>query len=65
MPSVEKAILNPFEPLSVTEALLVAVCGVVVVFMMLTNPVLTHLLANMEVRLHKNAGGEYEEEDRA
>ena len=37
----------------------------VVVFMMLTNPVLTHLLANMEVKLHQNAGGEYEEEDRA
>ena len=35
MPSVEKAILNPFEPLGVTEALLVAVCGMVVVFMML------------------------------
>ena len=37
----------------------------VVVFMMLTNPVLTHLLANMEVKLHQNAGNEYEEEDRA
>ena len=35
MPSVDKAILNPFEPLSITEALLVAVCGLVVVFMML------------------------------
>lgn len=37
----------------------------VVVFMMLTNPVLTHLLANMEVKLHQNAGNEYKEEDRA
>ena len=37
----------------------------IVVFMMLTNPVLTHLLANMEVKLHKNAGNEYIEEDRA
>lgn len=36
----------------------------IVVFMMLTGPVLTHLLANMEVRSHNNAGGEYEEEDR-
>ena len=35
MPSVEKAILDPFAPLSVPEALLVAVCGLVVVFMML------------------------------
>lgn len=35
MPSVEKAILNPHDPLSVTEALLVAVCGMLVVFMML------------------------------
>lgn len=37
----------------------------IVLFMMLTNPVLTHLLANMEVKLHKNSGGEYNEEDRA
>ena len=37
----------------------------IVVFMMLTGPVLTHLLANMEVRSHKNAGREYDEEDRA
>ena len=37
----------------------------VVVFMMLTNPVLTHLLANMEVKLHQNSGNEYKEEDRA
>jgi len=37
----------------------------IVVFMFLTNPVLTHLLANIEVRQHKNAGQEYKEEDRA
>lgn len=37
----------------------------IVVFMMLTNPVLTHLLANMEYKLHNNAGNEYKEEDRA
>lgn len=37
----------------------------IVGFMMLTGPVLTHLLSNMEVRSHKNAGHEYEEEDRA
>ena len=35
MPSVEKAILDPFSPLTVPEALMVAVCGMVVVFMML------------------------------
>ena len=39
--------------------------ALVVLFMMLTNPVLTHLLANIEVKQHKNAGNEYEEEDRA
>ena len=35
MPSVEKAIINPFEPLSVGEALLVATSGLLVVFVML------------------------------
>ena len=35
MPSVDKAIINPFEPLGVGEALLVAVCGLVIVFVML------------------------------
>ena len=33
-------------------------------FMFLTGPVLTHLMANIEVRSHKNAGHEYDEEDR-
>lgn len=37
--------------------------ALIVIFMMLTGPVLTHLLANIEVRSHKNSG-EYEEEDR-
>ena len=37
----------------------------IVGFMMLTGPVLTHLLANMEVRSHQNRGNEYDEEDRA
>ena len=37
----------------------------IVVFMMLTGPVMTHLLANMEYKLHNNAGNEYKEEDRA
>ena len=35
MPSVDKAIINPFEPLDVGEALLVAVSGLLVVFVML------------------------------
>ena len=35
MPSVEKAILNPNTSLSVGDALMVAVCGLLVVFMML------------------------------
>ena len=35
MPSIEKAILHPHNALTVTEALLVAVCGMLVVFMML------------------------------
>ena len=35
MPDINKAILDPFTPLSVPEALMVAVCGIVVVFMML------------------------------
>lgn len=37
----------------------------IVGFMFLTGPVLTHLLSNIEVRSHKNAGHEYDEEDRA
>ena len=36
----------------------------IVGFMMLTGPVLTHLLANIEVRSHQNSGHEYDEEDR-
>ena len=36
----------------------------IVGFMMLTGPVLTHLLSNIEVRSHNNAGHEYDEEDR-
>ena len=35
MPSAEKAILDPFSELTIPEALLVAVCGMVVVFLML------------------------------
>ena len=35
MPTLEKAILEPFRPLTGPEALMVAVCGMVVVFMML------------------------------
>ena len=35
MPSIEKAILDPFAPLSVADALMVAVCGMVVVFLVL------------------------------
>ena len=35
MPNAEKAILNPFDPLSIPQALMVAVCGILVVFMML------------------------------
>ena len=35
MPNADIAILNPFEPLSVPEALMVAVCGLLVVFLML------------------------------
>ena len=35
MPSVDKAIINPFEPLDVGEALLVAVSGLLIVFVML------------------------------
>ena len=35
MPSVDNAIINPFEPLDVGEALLVAVSGLLVVFVML------------------------------
>ena len=35
MPSVEKAILNPFEAMDPASAALVAVCGLVVVFLML------------------------------
>ena len=35
MPSIEKAILDPFAPLSWGDAIMVAVCGMVVVFIVL------------------------------
>ena len=35
MPSIEKAILNPFDPMGLGDALMVAVCGMVVVFIVL------------------------------
>ena len=35
MPNATKAILNPFDPMSVGDALMVAVCGIVVVFLVL------------------------------
>ena len=43
MPSVEKAILNPNTSLSVGDALMVAVCGLLVVFLMLA------ILAKLDV----------------
>lgn len=36
----------------------------IVGFMFLTSPVLTHLIANVEMKLHHNLGQEYTEEDR-
>ena len=36
----------------------------IIVFMFLTGPVVTHLLAGAEVASHRNAGKEYREEDR-
>ena len=36
----------------------------VLVFMFLTGPVVTHLIAGAEVETHKNAGHEYREVDR-
>ena len=36
----------------------------IIVFMFLTGPVVTHLLAGAEVASHRNAGNEYKEEDR-
>jgi len=36
----------------------------VLVFMFLTGPVVTHLIAGAEVESHKNAGHEYKEVDR-
>ena len=36
----------------------------VLVFMFLTGPVVTHLIAGAEVETHKNAGHEYKEVDR-
>ena len=36
----------------------------IVLFMFLTGPVVTHLLAQVEVQTNKNAGKEYTEEDR-
>ena len=36
----------------------------ILVFMFLTGPVVTHLIAGAEVETHKNAGHEYKEVDR-
>ena len=36
----------------------------ILVFLFLIGPVVTHLLADAEVKTHKNAGGEYREVDR-
>lgn len=36
----------------------------VLVFMFLTGPVVTHFIADAEVQTHRNAGHEYREEDR-
>ena len=38
--------------------------ALVLVFMFLTGPVVTHLIAGAEVETHKNAGHEYKEVDR-
>ena len=51
MPKPENAILNPFEPLTATEALMVAVCGMVVVFLMLV------ILALVIMIISKVVGG--------
>ncbi len=36
----------------------------IIIFMFLTGPVVTHLIAGAEVATHCNAGNEYKEEDR-
>ena len=36
----------------------------IILFLFLTGPVVTHLLAGAEVASHRNAGHEYKEEDR-
>ena len=38
--------------------------ALILVFMFLTGPVVTHLIAGVEVEIHKNAGHEYREVDR-
>ena len=38
--------------------------ALILVFMFLTGPVVTHLIAGAEVETHKNAGHEYREVDR-
>ena len=48
MPSVEKAILNPNTSLSVGDALMVAVCGLLVVFMMLSFQIMRTVLMIFE-----------------
>ena len=50
MPNAAKAILDPFAPMSVGEALMVAVCGMVVVFLVLA------VLALMIVVISKVVG---------
>ncbi len=38
--------------------------ALILIFMFLTGPVVTHLIAGAEVETHRNAGHEYREEDR-
>ena len=57
MPSAEKAILDPFSELTIPEALLVAVCGMVVVFLML---VVLALVIMVISKLVNTVGGKAE-----
>ena len=46
------------------EAVPILKLVLILVFMFLTGPVVTHLIAGAEVEAHRNAGHEYREEDR-
>ena len=56
MPNAENAILDPFSAMAPTQAIMVAVCGLVVVFLMLAILALV-IRINSKLVSHRGPGG--------